>query len=102
MTDPKDVLRQLWLRNRDLTISRLEHVREALDRLARGELSETDREKARGEAHRLRGILGTYGFPEGSVLAGDAEDVLADGDHRTTPSQAAELGARLGDYGATL
>lgn len=99
MSDPADVVRELWLRHRDITLGRLARVHEALAKLGAGELSDEERAEATTDAHRLRGILGTYGFPEGTELAGQAEDALADG---TTPSRATELGALVAAYAATL
>lgn len=99
VTDPSEVMRTLWLRNRDVTVGRIDRVATALTQLAGGTLADQDREEARADAHRLRGILGTYGFSEGSVLAGEAEDLLA-GEAEGT--DAAALGARIDAYAATL
>lgn len=73
----RELLREIWLRNRPLTIDRLAVVQSALDALAAGGLEDDQRSTAVGEAHKLRGILGTYGFAEGSELAGEAEDLLS-------------------------
>lgn len=98
--DPRELLRQVWLRNRPVTLQRLTVVRAALDELAAGRLEEAAREEARGEAHKLLGVLGTYGFAQGSVLADEAEELLdeAGGD----PSTAADLSARLEAYAEEL
>jgi HPt (histidine-containing phosphotransfer) domain-containing protein len=95
----RDMLRQIWLRNRVTTMERLAVVGSALADLSAGVLDADRRQAALAEAHKLRGILGTYGFAEGSVLAGEAEDALgADG-----PGGLAEdLAARLGAYARSL
>ena len=36
-------------------------------------------EAGRVEAHKLRGLLGTIGLPDGSERAGEVEDLLAQG-----------------------
>lgn len=86
------MVRDLWLRNRPVTLERLAVVQAALDRLARGGLDDDERERARTEAHKLRGILGTYGFEGASEVVGDAEDLLG-GD--ADAGGAAEVGTRL-------
>jgi len=97
--EARAMIRTLWLRNRGLTMERFALVQAAVDQFAAGSLEAEAREKARSEAHKLRGILGTYGFAEGSVVAGEAEDLLG---HDIDPGGAADLGARLAAYGRTL
>jgi HPt (histidine-containing phosphotransfer) domain-containing protein len=80
----RELLRQVWLRNRPTTMERLDAGR---------------RDAALSEAHKLRGILGTYGFAEGSELATEAEALFqgAGGE-----DAAHGLCLRLADYTATL
>lgn len=107
MTDPetskqeraRDLVRMVWLRNRTTTMERLAVVESALAALAAGELDAGGREEAKGEAHKLRGILGTYGFAEGSVLAGEAEDLLAG---TAGEGVASDLATRLGAFALAL
>jgi HPt (histidine-containing phosphotransfer) domain-containing protein len=77
-------------------MERLAVVGSALDSLAAGGLDPARRDAALGEAHKLRGILGTYGFAEGSELATEAEDVL------NGAGDAHELAVRLADYARSL
>lgn len=57
----------------------LERVAE-LERISgREDLEPAEIEAARVEAHKLRGLLGTIGLPEGSERAGEVEDLLAQG-----------------------
>lgn len=93
------LLRQIWLRNRPTTMERIEVVESALEALAAGALDVARRDAARSEAHKLRGILGTYGFAEGSELAGEAEDLL---DEAGAGPAARELSVRLADYARSL
>lgn len=95
----RKMVQELWLRNRAVTLERLEVVRAALDRLAAGDLDADEREPARDEAHRLKGILGTFGFEGASEVAGGAEDLLTG---EADPSGAAELGAQLGAWAREL
>lgn len=95
----RELLRQVWLRNRPTTMERLAVVGSALEALAAGDLDAARRAAALGEAHKLRGILGTYGFAEGSELAGEAEDLL---DAAGAGAGARELSVRLAEYARSL
>ena len=98
----RKAIRELWLRNRPIALDRLTVVRAAVDQLAAGRLEPDARAEAKSEAHRLRGILGSYGFPEGSEVLGEAEDLL---DHDVDPGGsggAADLAARLTDCARSL
>src|SRR5919107_1617724 len=90
----RELLRQVWLRNRSTTMERLAVVGSALEALGAGDLDAGRREAALAEAHKLRGILGTYGFAEGSELATEAEDMLGAG----AGAAAQELSVRLAHY----
>jgi two-component system, OmpR family, response regulator len=93
----RELLRQVWLRNRATTMERLAVVGSALEALAGGALDAERRDAALSEAHKLRGILGTYGFAEGSELAAQAEEVFqGDG------GVAGELSVRLARYARSL
>lgn len=52
--------------------------------LAAGKLSEDQRAAANAAAHKLAGILGTFGLTKGTVLAREAEVIYA-GDIGTDP-----------------
>ena len=86
------MVRELWLKHRSLTLERLAVVQAALDQLVAGGLAADARAEALSEAHKLRGILGTYGFADGSEMVAEAEAVLGQaGD----PGAAAGVRARL-------
>jgi HPt (histidine-containing phosphotransfer) domain-containing protein len=70
------MVRELWLKHRSLTLERLAVVQSALDQLVAGSLAPDARVEALSEAHKLRGILGTYGFADGSDVVAEAEEVL--------------------------
>ena len=93
------MVRQLWLKNRPVTLERLAVVRAAVDQLAAGTLEPATRDEAVVEAHKLRGILGTYGFADASVAAGEAEDLLA---LPTDPGTAGAVSIRLAECEGTL
>ncbi|MBW4429522.1 MAG: response regulator [Nostoc desertorum CM1-VF14] len=56
--------------------SRIAVLKLAADALRRGTLDAQLRQKAEQEAHKLAGSLGSFGFPEGSLLANEIEDLF--------------------------
>lgn len=95
----RQLMRQVFLRNRPTTMERLAVVGSALTAMAAGECDHERRVAAMGEAHKLKGILGTYGFAEGSVLAGEAEELLEAG---VGAGAAQDLADRLAAYASSL
>ncbi|MCC5647661.1 response regulator [Nostoc sp. CHAB 5824] len=56
--------------------SRIAILKLAADALRKGTLDAQLRQKAEQEAHKLAGSLGSFGFPEGSLLANEIEDLF--------------------------
>jgi diguanylate cyclase (GGDEF)-like protein len=71
-------LARLWERHRGTTLERIQVLEDATVALLEGTLSSELREHARGEAHKLAGSLGTFGFVAGTHLAREAETMLAE------------------------
>ncbi len=70
-------LAQLWHKRLPRILERVA----VLEAVASAEAPDPEQvEGARVEAHKLRGLLGTIGLPEGSEAAGEIEDLLAAGD----------------------
>lgn len=79
MQDPqavKALVARLWEQKKDVTRSRIAVVEQASSALVSGLLTPELRAQASGEAHKLAGSLGTFGFPEGSRLARVMEELL--------------------------
>lgn len=66
-----ELLQPLWKERAPRVLERIERVVQVL-RQEPG----TSREEGLAEAHKLHGLLGTFGFHEGSQLAGVAEELL--------------------------
>src|ERR1700704_4346325 len=80
MQDPqaiKALVARLWAQKKNVTLGRIAVVEQASCALASGSLPAELRAQAAGEAHKLAGSLGTFGFPEGSRLARAMEELLA-------------------------
>ena len=73
----EELLHSLWTKNYGLLQERLKLIRDAYDRLATGSLDQQTRTDAESAAHKLAGILGTFGLPQGSALASKIETALA-------------------------
>lgn len=71
---------RLWDRNRSTIMSRIGVIQQAAVDLLDGELDEDGRRRAQGEAHKLAGTLGTYGFSQGSYLARELEQTGLSGE----------------------
>jgi HPt (histidine-containing phosphotransfer) domain-containing protein len=73
----EELLQSLWTKNYGLLQERLKLIRDAHDRMAVGSLDNQTRCNAESAAHKLAGILGTFGLPHGSALASKIETSLA-------------------------
>ncbi|MBV8632070.1 MAG: Hpt domain-containing protein [Silvibacterium sp.] len=85
-----DLLQALWVKNFPILVERLKAIRVATDQLIRGYIDESARRDGEAAAHKLSGILGTFGLPRGSVLSSKIEALLA-GDVLACAQRAAEL-----------
>lgn len=64
---------ELWKKFQGKMSSRVEVLDQATKALVAGTLSDELRQKALQESHKLAGSLGTFGFVDGSILAGEIE-----------------------------
>ncbi|HYH82084.1 MAG TPA: response regulator [Longimicrobium sp.] len=81
---------QLWARARGAMLERAQVLERAARAAADGRLSGALRQQATAEAHRLAGALGTFGVPEGTRLAREAEARFGGGSY-LKPADGAEL-----------
>lgn len=66
----------LWERYKGVMTARMSVIDGAMRQLREGELSDSEREKAHAEAHKLAGSIGTFGYLEASRLAREIEVLL--------------------------
>ena len=71
------MLKVMWKSSRPTIDERLETLRGARQRLAEGALDRISRKEAESAAHKLAGVLGTFGLPEGSASASKIEALMA-------------------------
>lgn len=63
----------LWERSRHTVVERAALLRTAGDLLSDNGLDQATQQKAVDSAHKLAGVLGTFGLPRGTDLAREAE-----------------------------
>ncbi|MCT7978837.1 response regulator [Laspinema olomoucense] len=67
---------QVWERFKDRIADRVTAIEQATQALEDGELPQELHAKAKQEAHKLAGSLGTFGLTQGSVIAREVEQLL--------------------------
>ena len=79
------MLAALWERSRHTVAERALQLREAAKLMQQNRLDEAARLSAVDSAHKLAGVLGTFGLPRGTELAREAEVLFG---QRTRPQPA--------------
>lgn len=77
----------LWTRSRHTVVERASLLQTAGDLLIENRLDPATQRSAVDSAHKLAGVLGTFGLPRGTDLAREAEVLFG----QTTPPNKAEI-----------
>jgi HPt (histidine-containing phosphotransfer) domain-containing protein len=72
----QSMLAGIWERSKTTVVQRVEILREARTAAGKGQLDEPARLRAVDAAHKLAGVLGTFGLPRGTELAREAEETF--------------------------
>jgi HPt (histidine-containing phosphotransfer) domain-containing protein len=91
------VLAGIWERSKKTITERIEILKHAQGLVAEGRLDEGVRLSAVDAAHKLAGVLGTFGLPRGTELAREAEQIF-----ERKEALSHEAGQRLGALVAEL
>ena len=67
------VLDRLWAQHMPLLVERVDALDEAAKAFAAGHISPSQQQAAESAAHKLAGVLGTFGLTRGTVLARELE-----------------------------
>lgn len=94
-------LAELWQTSRPTILERLSVLQAAEEALAANPLDHEARERGREAAHKLSGVLGLFGLPQGSELAAALEDTLKSPEP-LLPSDLASLRARIAELDAVI
>ena len=95
-------LNELWRTNRPTILERMTTLHAALKALTGNPGDTKARSNGREAAHKLAGILGVFGLPQGSELASEIEDLLIDRIIGQEAAQASQHTALDSDDLATL
>lgn len=68
-----EAMNRLWAKHLPQMEERVATLRKAAQSLANGTLTEAEQQQAAADAHKLAGVLGTFGLKEGTELAREAE-----------------------------
>jgi HPt (histidine-containing phosphotransfer) domain-containing protein len=90
-----EALDRLWKQFLPQIEERLAALESAGAALAAGSLSRDQREAAHAAAHKLSGVLGTFGLTKGTILARQAEILCSGETDPEAAPQLAEIAQRL-------
>ncbi len=82
----------IWEQSRDAIAARVHAIEDAAMALLEGDLDSTTRAHARGEAHKLAGVAGTFGFAQATERAREAEELFRE-DHELSSADVMRLSA---------
>lgn len=105
MSDPAAALASklsdLWKLSRPVILERMAALRAAHAALSANPADAQARREGREVAHKLAGVLGTFGLPHGSVIASSMEEVLM-ADTPLTSADVSALGAQIAELDAVI
>lgn len=87
-----EAMNRLWAKYLPQMEERVAILQQAAANLASGNLTAAERQQASAEAHKLAGVLGTFGMQEGTELAREAEGMYAN-TSEAGPADGARLSA---------
>jgi HPt (histidine-containing phosphotransfer) domain-containing protein len=90
----QSMLAAIWERSKTTLVQRVETLREARTAVGKGRLDEPVRLRAVDAAHKLAGVLGTFGLPRGTELAREAEETFGKS-KALSPGEFERLGSLL-------
>ena len=70
-------MNRLWAKYLPQMEERVSTLQRAAANLAKGSLTSVQQQAASSDAHKLAGVLGTFGLAEGTELAREAENAYA-------------------------
>lgn len=94
-------LAELWQTSRPTILERMAALHAAREALAANPLDQGARERGREAAHKLSGVLGIFGLPQGSEIASALEEQLKSPDPLFA-DQLVRLQARIADLDAVV
>jgi HPt (histidine-containing phosphotransfer) domain-containing protein len=92
-----EAMNRLWIQFLPQIEKRVSTLERAAAALVEGSLTPTQREEACSDAHKLAGVLGTFGLDPGTELAREAEQLYSSGlvSSSSSNGRPAELASQL-------
>ncbi|MFY9747620.1 MAG: Hpt domain-containing protein [Acidobacteriaceae bacterium] len=94
-------LTELWGTSRPTVLERMKLLRSACDGLAENPADMEARATGREAAHKLSGVLGVFGLPQGSEIAASVEHLLTSTE-ALTANDLAELRRQIAELDAVI
>jgi HPt (histidine-containing phosphotransfer) domain-containing protein len=94
-------LTELWRTSRPTILERVSLLHSAWDRLNRNPADSEARSSGREAAHKLSGVLGVFGLPQGSEIASSIEFLLKQ-DQALTAQDLSMLRDRIADLDTVI
>ncbi len=92
-----EAMNRLWAKFLPQMEERVANLQRAAENASKGTLGGEEQQRATSEAHKLAGVLGTFGLQAGTDLAREAEGLYAG-----TLGRSVEVCARLTEIAAEL
>lgn len=93
--DLNEALDRLWKQFLPQIGERVAILETAGHALSEGELPDEQRDSARSAAHKLAGVLGTFGLTKGTILAREAEQICSGDSDPALAEQLTDIAAQL-------
>jgi HPt (histidine-containing phosphotransfer) domain-containing protein len=94
-------LAELWFTSRPTVLERISLLQASCETLSRNPADPEARSQGREAAHKLSGILGVFGLPQGSELASSIEFRLKS-EEPLTPDDLAALSDQIADLDTVI
>jgi HPt (histidine-containing phosphotransfer) domain-containing protein len=94
-------LAEIWRTTKPTVLERVALLQASCETLFRNPADQDARKQGREAAHKLSGVLGVFGLPQGSELAAAIEDMLA-AEEPLTPEKLSTLLSQIVDLDAVI
>ena len=94
-------LAEIWRTTRPTVLERVALLQASCETLSRNPADQDARNQGREAAHKLSGVLGVFGLPQGSELASAIEELLA-AEEPLTPADLSNMREQIAKLDAVI
>jgi HPt (histidine-containing phosphotransfer) domain-containing protein len=94
-------LTELWRNSRPTVLERVALLQASCESLSRNPADQEAKNQGRDASHKLAGVLGVFGLPQGSQIASAIEDILA-ADEPLTPAKLSTLSDQIAELESAI